>query len=118
MAYNIPPAPNKPIEGTVGELEFLEEGSILETKGTKLVDNAWAAPGANGCGGLFSLILDPIVNAAAGLPAAAGKNTAILVNKVFIAAALAVKNNNDRKPLKKVNCFCAPGIRVPVRNHV
>ena len=30
---------------------------------------------------------------AAGLPAAAGKNSAILVNDVFIAAALAVKNN-------------------------
>jgi hypothetical protein len=93
-----PPAPNKPITGTVGEIEFLEEGRILETKGTKLVDNAWAAPGASGCGGLFSFILDPIVNAAAGLPAAAGKNTAILNNNIFIASALAVNKNNKENP--------------------
>jgi hypothetical protein len=94
-----PPPPNKPIKGTVGEVEFLEEGSILETKGTKLVDNAWAAPGVHGCGGfLVELILDPIVNSAAGLPAPAGRNTAILVNNVFIAAALAVKNNDAANP--------------------
>jgi hypothetical protein len=93
-----PPPPNKPITGTVGEIEFLEEGRILETKGTKLVDNAWAAPGVNGCGGLFSFILDPIVNSAAGLPAAAGRNTAILVNRVFIGAAIAVAENNAKNP--------------------
>jgi hypothetical protein len=93
-----PPPPNKPITGTVGEIEFLEEGRILETKGTKLVDNAWAAPGASGCGGLFSFILDPIVNSAAGLPAAAGRNTAILVNRVFIGAAVAVAENNAKNP--------------------
>jgi len=93
-----PPAPNKPITGTVGTLTFLEGGSILETKGTKLVDNAWAAPGASGCGGLFSFILDPIVNAAAGLPAAAGKNTAILVNSIFIAPAVVVAENDAENP--------------------
>jgi hypothetical protein len=93
-----PPAPNKPITGTVGELEVLEGGSIIETKGTKLVDNAWSAPGASGCGGIFSFILDPIVNASAGLPAAAGKNTAILVNKVFIGSAFATKKNDEKNP--------------------
>ncbi|MDX6602317.1 MAG: hypothetical protein QOF13_1519 [Solirubrobacterales bacterium] len=93
-----PPPPNKPIKGTAGALEFLEEGSILETKGTKLVDNAWAAPGVNGCGGIFSLILNPIINSAAGLPAAAGRNTAILVNNTFIASALAVNFINEENP--------------------
>jgi len=94
-----PPAPNKPITGTAGEeIKFLEEGSILETKGTKLVDNAWSAPGTSGCGGLFSFILDPIVSTAAGLPAAAGKNTAILVNNVFIAAVPAVAGNDAENP--------------------
>jgi hypothetical protein len=93
-----PPAPNKPITGTVGELNFLEEGRILETKGTTLVDNAWAAPGASGCGGLLSFILDPIVNTSAGLPAAAGKNTAVLINNVFIGSAFAVNKNNEENP--------------------
>jgi hypothetical protein len=93
-----PPPPNEPIEGTAGELEFLEEGSILETKNTVLVDNAWEAPGASGCGGLLSVILDPIVNVSAGLPAAAGKNTAILDNDTFIASALAVAFIDEENP--------------------
>jgi len=47
---------------------------MLKLNGTKLVDNAWAAPGASGCGGfLAELLLNPIVNASPGLPAAAGK---------------------------------------------
>src|SRR3954468_22353381 len=46
-----PPAPNTPITGSTGSVELLEEGRILETQGSKLVDNAWAAPGTHGCGG-------------------------------------------------------------------
>jgi hypothetical protein len=94
-----PPGPNKPITGSVGEAEFLEEGRILVTKGAKFVDNAWSAPGASGCGGfLVELILDPIINAAAGVPAAAGKNTAVLVNTVNVASAAAIRKNNAENP--------------------
>ena len=93
-----PPLPNKAITGTVGEAEFLEEGRILETKGTTLVDNAWAAPSASGCGGLLSFILDPIVNTSASLPAAAGKNTAVLVNNIFIGSTAAVRKNDAENP--------------------
>jgi len=94
-----PPGPNKAISGTLGEIEFLEEGRILETKGTKLVDNAWSAPGASGCGGfLVELILDPIINAAAGVPAKAGVNTAILNNNIFVGSAAAVRKNNAENP--------------------
>ncbi|HMJ23292.1 MAG TPA: hypothetical protein VK513_15355 [Terriglobales bacterium] len=93
-----PPEPNKPITGTAGTLTFLEGGSILETKGTTLVDNAWAAPGTNGCGGLFSFILDPIISTAAGLPASAGKNSAVLVNNIFIAPAVVVAENDAENP--------------------
>jgi hypothetical protein len=94
-----PPAPNKPITGTPGVAEFLEEGRILVLNGAKLVDNAWSAPGATGCGGfLVELILDPIINAASGLPAAAGKNTAILNNTINVASAAAVRKNNAENP--------------------
>jgi hypothetical protein len=94
-----PPAPNTKIKGTLGEIEFLEEGRILETKGTKLVDNAWSAPGASGCGGfLVELILDPIINAAAGVPAKAGHNTAILNNNIFVGSAAAIRKNNAENP--------------------
>jgi hypothetical protein len=93
-----PPEPNKPIKGSAGFIEFLAEGTVLEAKDAVLVDNAWSAPGASGCGGLFSFILDPIVNAAAGLPAKAGLNTAILKNDAWIGAAAAVRINDAENP--------------------
>jgi len=94
-----PPAPNKPIKGSSGFFEILEEGTILKSTGVKLVDNAWSAPGVTGCGGfLVELILNPIINAAAGLPAAAGKNTAILNNTVYIASRFAVNENDELNP--------------------
>ena len=93
-----PPPPNTPIKGNPGEVEFLEEGLILEIGGAVLVDNAWSAPSASGCGGIFSFILDPIVSAAAGLPASAGHNTAILKNRILETTAAAVKLNNEENP--------------------
>jgi len=93
-----PPPPNTSIEGSFGQAEFREEGLMLHISENKLVDNAWAAPSASGCGGLFSFILDPIINSAAGLPAAAGKNTAILQNTVDIATAAAVRFIDKENP--------------------
>ncbi len=94
-----PPKPNEPIKGYGGVFELLEGGRILELTGLSLVDNAWSAPGATGCGGfLVELLLNPIINAAAGLPASAGHNTAILNNKAFIGAAGAVRKNNAENP--------------------
>jgi len=94
-----PPPPNTPITGAGGEGEFLEEGRILKLKNNVLVDNAWSAPGATGCGGfLVELILDPIINSASGLPAAAGRNTAILKNTVYVASALAVRKFDEEHP--------------------
>jgi len=94
-----PPAPNTPITGSAGEIEFLEEGRILVAKNNKLVDNAWSAPGASGCGGfLVELLLNPIVNAGSGLPAAAGRNTAILKGTLNVASAAAVRKNNAENP--------------------
>jgi hypothetical protein len=47
-------------------------------KNNTLVNNSFASPTTEGCGGLFSLLIGPIVNSKVGLPSAAGKNTAIL----------------------------------------
>ena len=94
-----PPAPNKPIHGFAGEAEFLEEGAVLTIKNNKLVDNAWSAPGASGCGGFgVELLLNPIINAAAGVPAASGKNTAILNNTLSTATTFGVNLNNEENP--------------------
>lgn len=87
-----PPPPNTPISGSPGELGVIEEGNIIVTKNNKLVDNSFAAPGANGCGGiLFSWAVDPFVNSIVGVPAAAGTNTAILEGSTYIADANAVR---------------------------
>ena len=93
-----PPAPNKPITGSTGEVEFLEKARVLRLKDAVIVDNAWSAPAANGCGGLFSFIIDPIVNSSSGLPSAAGKNTAVLKNTILTTTSFAVKKNNEENP--------------------
>ncbi len=94
-----PKEPNKPIEGSAGKIKFLEEGLILQLNEDKLVDNNWSAPGANGCGGfLVELILDPILNAASGVPAAAGKNTAILKNSIEITTPFALEFIEEENP--------------------
>jgi hypothetical protein len=90
-----PPAPNKPIKGSTGELNFLEGGAVTEFTKTNLVDNAWSAPSASGCGGWpAEYILDPIINASVGVPAAAGTNTAALENNRITVAQASVVNEH------------------------
>ena len=94
-----PPAPNKPISGFGGEGAFLEGGRIIELKNNVLVDNAWSAPGATGCGGpLVELVLDPVINVSGGLPSEAGHNSAILKGTASTTSALAVKKNDEENP--------------------
>jgi hypothetical protein len=93
-----PPAPNTPISGAVGAVEFLEGARILRITGTELVDNAWSAPAASGCGGILSFLVNPIINGQIGLPAAAGKNTARLKNTVMTTTAFGLKKNNEENP--------------------
>jgi len=94
-----PPEPNKPISGGAGLLTFLEEGRILNLAGAKLVDNSWSAPGVSGCGGfLVELLLNPVINTSSGLPAAAGKNTAVLVNDIYSGSGAAIRKNNLENP--------------------
>jgi hypothetical protein len=92
-----PPAPNKPITGSGGELELFEEGSILQLKKAVLVDNAWKAPTASGCGGIISFLVNPIINSQLGTTTA-GNNTSILKNTINVASAGATKLNNEEHP--------------------
>jgi hypothetical protein len=93
-----PPKPNGKISGSIGDVSFLEEARILHLANNVIVDNAWSAPSASGCGGIFSFILDPIVSSAAGLPSAAGKNTAIMKNTINETTTFAVNKNNEENP--------------------
>lgn len=87
-----PPPPNVPIKGAAGTLEIKEGGELIILSGGRLVNNSFASPGANGCGGiLFSWAVDPLVNSILGTPSPAGKNTAILEGKLESAGAGAVK---------------------------
>lgn len=87
-----PPAPNKPITGKLGNITTTGGGEIINFSPQKLVDNSFAVPGANGCGGfLFSWAVDPFVNSIVGIPSAAGTNTAVLEGKLALVAAAAVK---------------------------
>jgi len=82
-----PPPPNQPISGNPGEGGTIEE-KIIFLKHNRLVDNAFGAPGANGCGGiLFSWAVDPLVNSILGVPSPAGTNTAILEGTTYLFSA-------------------------------
>jgi len=85
-----PPLPNKPITGSVGTISFNPTETILTISNNALVNNSFAAPKAEGCGGIFSFLIDPIVNSKLALPSAAGHNTAILKGKLQVATAEAV----------------------------
>lgn len=86
-----PPSPNKPITGSAGEIGENAASTLLTVKGGIFVDNSFAAPGTNGCGGIFSLLVDPVISTFIGLPAASGHNTAILENNLEIAQRGAVE---------------------------
>ncbi len=86
-----PPKPNKPITGTVGELEFNEAFTLVTIKGNKVVDNAYSTPGTEGCGGIFSFLINELVEKILGVPSPAGHNTAILEGTLKNATAEAVK---------------------------
>jgi hypothetical protein len=92
-----PPAPNTSISGAGGEGAFLEGGRIIELKNNKMVDNAWSAPKATGCGGIISFLVTPIITAQLGTTTA-GHNTAILKGTVSSASTVAVKNNDAEHP--------------------
>jgi hypothetical protein len=88
-----PPPPNKPIHGSSGLINLKEEGRIVTLEGASLVDNAWSAPEATGCGGIISFLVDPVIDSMLGLPSAAGNNSATLTNTIDVATAVAVNNH-------------------------
>jgi hypothetical protein len=94
-----PPSPNTSIHGSKGTLSVND--NIAEFSGLTLVDNSFSAPGANGCGGSLSALLDPVVNADSGLPAAAGSNTAILNGTVQEGFTKQVKKSHIIPKAKK-----------------
>jgi hypothetical protein len=73
-----PPPPNEPITGKEAQFSFNPTLEILKGVEGEYVDNAFAAPGANGCVltlfGFLPVPLNGVVNIASGLPSPAGTN--------------------------------------------
>lgn len=76
-----PPAPNEPISGTAPETSLDQERFIFHADNGVLVDNSFAAPGANGCKlyvfGFIPVSINGLVNEQSGLPSPAGTNETI-----------------------------------------
>lgn len=66
------------LEGSVGKVSFNEEFTITTATGVKLVNSTFTAPETSGCGGVFSLLVNPFISAFVGLPAGSGTNNATL----------------------------------------
>ena len=79
------------LKGSAGTISFNPSFTITTISGGKLVDGTYAAPAASGCGGIFSFLVDPLVNSILGTPSASGKNSATLEGKIQDAVAEAVK---------------------------
>jgi hypothetical protein len=79
------------LKGNPGSVSFNEEFTLTTVSGGKLVNNVFTAPGATGCGGIFSVFVDPLVNSVIGLPAGSSVNSAILEGKIQDAAAEPVR---------------------------
>jgi hypothetical protein len=90
-----PPPPNAPIHGAAGHLEFMEEGTYIGLTGTTLVDNAFASPGANGCGGPQAIIIDKEMDEKDALPSPAGHNTVTLSGPQAVAVARTVEAHEE-----------------------
>jgi hypothetical protein len=88
-----PPTGVTPLHGTDGTLSFFDSGAVVVADGDSIVGNTFAAPAASGCGGAFSALVDPVVNAKEGLPSAAGTNSAILNGTSDLASASEVIAN-------------------------
>lgn len=74
-----PPPPNQPIVGAPPKKqEFHPEKQIATLLESEVVDNSFAAPGANGCTltlfGFIPVSINGLVNTASGLPSPAGNN--------------------------------------------
>lgn len=84
------------LKGSSGESSFNRAFTISTTAGGRLVSNSFASPRAEGCGGIFSFFIDPLVNSMLGTPSEVGENAATLEGKLQLATVEAVKAGGSR----------------------
>lgn len=79
------------LKGSAGVLTPNAAFTLLNFSGGKFVDGTFAAPGTNGCGGIFSFLINPLVESILGVPAKSGKNSAFLEGTLSIGEAIEVR---------------------------
>jgi len=79
------------LTGSAGTLTANPTFTKLTFSGGKFVDGLYAAPGTNGCGGIFSFLVNPLVESILGVPSGSGHNSAILEGTLESGKASAVR---------------------------
>jgi hypothetical protein len=105
-----PPSGTAPIKGSPGEVVILAHGQLFKIVNSSLVDNAFPAPGVNGCDEPLSLVIDPLVDLQTGLPSPAGSNVAILNGTLAAASVTAIQAQEVLPELGR--CVKAPSEKI------
>jgi hypothetical protein len=79
------------LEGTPGNLIPNEAFTLLTFTEGRLVDGTYAVGHTYGCGGIFSFLVNPLVESILGVPAGSGSNTATLEGVIEVGEATAVR---------------------------
>jgi hypothetical protein len=79
------------VKGSTGKPSVNQEATFTTFSGGRLVNNTFSAPGASGCGGMFSFFFDPLIDSLLSTPSVAGQNTAILEGNFQAVAAINVR---------------------------
>jgi hypothetical protein len=73
------------LTGDDGSVFFNGAFTLITFTGFELVDGTFAAPEAEGCGGIAHAYVDPLINSIFGLPAGSGNNSATLEGVLKVA---------------------------------
>jgi hypothetical protein len=82
--------PSGSLHGSTGTLSGNGGFTRITFAGLKLVDNIFAAPAASGCGGIYSSLVDPLIDSIFGLPASSEESWLILEGDLRIGEAAEV----------------------------
>jgi hypothetical protein len=92
--YSTSPLTGETLKGTAGLLELAYEVEMANLSGTVLVDNTYAVPAAEKCGGpAYEAYLDPLINAAFGLPAPAGASSTELIGQFDVSSVIGAREH-------------------------
>jgi hypothetical protein len=90
IVINLTTGTSGSLQGSAGTVTFNGPFTLATLSNTELVNETFAVPGANGCGGIASALVDPWLDSILGIPAASGQNSLTLKGMIGVAEAAAV----------------------------